>query len=75
MRKLWTEEWVDFKGKYYRLKQAKLYVKPTTPVPVYVASFGPKVAQIAGKYADGYRRLPSQCADSCCRTWCEADGA
>jgi len=32
MRKLWTEEWVDFKGKYYRLKQAKLYVKPTTPV-------------------------------------------
>ena len=54
MRKLWTEEWVDFKGKYYRLKQAKLYVKPTTPVPVYVASFGPKLAQIAGKYADGY---------------------
>jgi coenzyme F420-dependent glucose-6-phosphate dehydrogenase len=54
MRKLWTEEWVDFKGKYYRLKQAKLYVKPTTPVPIYVASFGPKVAEIAGKYADGY---------------------
>ena len=54
MQKLWTEDWVDFKGKYYRLKQAKLYVKPTTPVPVYVASFGPKVAEIAGKYAEGY---------------------
>jgi len=54
MRKLWTEEWVDFKGKYYRLKQAKLYVKPATPVPIYVSSFGPKVAEIAGKYADGY---------------------
>lgn len=54
MKKLWTEDWVDFKGRYYRLKQAKLYVKPTTPVPIYVASFGPKVAEIAGKYADGY---------------------
>jgi coenzyme F420-dependent glucose-6-phosphate dehydrogenase len=29
-------------------------VKPTTPVPIYVASFGAKVAEIAGKYADGY---------------------
>jgi coenzyme F420-dependent glucose-6-phosphate dehydrogenase len=54
MRKLWTEDWVDYKGKYYRLKQAKLYVKPTTAVPIYVASFGPKVAEIAGKYADGF---------------------
>jgi coenzyme F420-dependent glucose-6-phosphate dehydrogenase len=54
MKKLWIGDWVDFKGKYYRLKQAKLYVKPITPVPIYVASFGPKVAEIAGKYADGY---------------------
>jgi len=29
-------------------------VKPTTPVPIYVVSFGPKVAETAGKYADGY---------------------
>ena len=54
IKKIWAEEWVDFKGKYYRLKQAKLYVKPTSPVPIYVASFGPKVAEIAGKYADGF---------------------
>jgi len=31
-----------------------LYVKPRTPVPIYVASLGPKVAEIAGKYADGH---------------------
>lgn len=54
IKKLWVEEWVDFIGKYYRLKQAKLYVKPRSPVPIYVASSGPKVAEIAGKYADGY---------------------
>ena len=29
-------------------------MKPTTPVPIYVASFAPKVAEIAGKYADRY---------------------
>jgi len=48
MKKLWTQEWLDYKGKYCRLKQAKLYVKSRTPVPIYVASFGPKVAEIAG---------------------------
>jgi len=54
IQKLWNEDWVNFRGKYYRLKQSKLYVKPTTPVPTYVASFGPKVAEMAGKYGEGF---------------------
>ena len=79
MKTLWTEEWVDFKGKYYRLKQAKLYVKPTTPVPIYVAS----IAESCGDrwkvrrwlhYDLGLRGPSSQCADSCIRTWRKADG-
>jgi len=53
IRKLWTEEFVTFEGKYYRLKKANLYTKPKTAIKIYVAAGGPKVAKLAGKYADG----------------------
>lgn len=55
VKMLWeAKDFVTFKGKYYRLRKAKLYTKPETQVPLYVAGFGPKVAKIAGKYADGF---------------------
>jgi coenzyme F420-dependent glucose-6-phosphate dehydrogenase len=54
MRLLWSRNFVTFKGKYYRLRKANLYTKPEAPIPLYVAAFGPKVAKIAGKYADGF---------------------
>jgi coenzyme F420-dependent glucose-6-phosphate dehydrogenase len=53
MKLLWSRSFVTFNGKYYRLRRANLYTKPETPVPLYVAAFGPKVAKLAGKYADG----------------------
>ncbi len=54
MKLLWSKNFVNFKGKYYTLHKANLYDKPETQVPLYVAGFGPKVARIAGKYADGF---------------------
>lgn len=51
---LWQKDWCNFKGKYYRLKNANLYTKPTGKIPIYVASSGAKVAELAGKYADGF---------------------
>jgi coenzyme F420-dependent glucose-6-phosphate dehydrogenase len=54
MQLLWSGNFVNFKGKYYRLRRANLYTKPETPVPMYVAAFGPTVAKLAGKYADGF---------------------
>jgi len=54
MKLLWSKSFVNFKGKYYTLHKANLYDKPDTEVPLYVAGFGPKVAKIAGKYADGF---------------------
>jgi len=53
IRKLWNEDFVSHKGRYYRLKKANLYTKPSQPIKIYVAAGGPKVAEIAGKYADG----------------------
>jgi coenzyme F420-dependent glucose-6-phosphate dehydrogenase len=57
---LWTGEFVNFKGRYYRLRKANLYTRPTRPIPLYLASWGPTVARLSGKYADGHITLPSE---------------
>jgi len=52
IRRLWTEEFVNFEGEYYNLRNANLYVKAN--IPIYLAGFGPKMARLAGKRADGF---------------------
>jgi len=54
IQQLWTENFVDYTGKYYTIKKANLYTKPKTRIPLYVAANGPKAAELVGKYADGY---------------------
>jgi len=54
IKMLWTGSFVNFRGKYYRLRSANLYTKPQRPIPLYIAANGPTVAQIAGRYADGF---------------------
>jgi len=53
IKRLWSGDFVSFEGEYYRLKKAKLYTKPDKPIKIYVAAGGPKVAELAGRYADG----------------------
>ena len=54
MKLLWSEEFVNFKGKYYRLRKANLYTRPTTPPPIYISAAGPTVAEMAGRLGDGF---------------------
>lgn len=53
IRKLWDHSFVSFEGKYYRLRKANLYTKPDKPIKIYVAAGGPRVAELAGRHADG----------------------
>ncbi|MBM4401237.1 MAG: TIGR03557 family F420-dependent LLM class oxidoreductase [Crenarchaeota archaeon] len=53
IRKLWTDKFVNFEGKYYRLRNANLYTKPDRPIKIYVAAGGSRVAELAGRLADG----------------------
>ena len=39
--------------RYNTKTQARLYFPPPQPVPVYLAAGGPKMYEVAGKYADG----------------------
>jgi coenzyme F420-dependent glucose-6-phosphate dehydrogenase len=54
IRRLWTEERVDFDGTYYTTRRATIYDKPEQPVPIYVAASGPLAAKLAGRVADGF---------------------
>ena len=54
IRLLWTSDFVNYSGKFYTLKDAKLYTKPKGRIPIYVAANGPRAAELVGKYADGW---------------------
>ncbi len=51
MKKLWKGGFVDFDGRYYKLKAANLYLK--ADVPIVMSALGPKMARVVGKYGDG----------------------
>lgn len=53
MRRLWKEERVTHEGTYYRTRNATIYDRPQTPVPLYIAASGPAAAKLAGRLADG----------------------
>ncbi|CCI54194.1 glucose-6-phosphate dehydrogenase (coenzyme-F420) [Nostocoides jenkinsii] len=54
MRRLWTEDEVTFEGDYYTTHGARIFDRPDSPVPVYIAAGGPMVARYAGRAGDGF---------------------
>ena len=53
INKLFSGNVVRHRGDHFKLESAKLYTRPETPVPVYVATAGPLNARKTGKFADG----------------------
>ncbi len=54
MRRLWTEDSVDFRGQYYQATGASIQPKPTqNPLPILVGGHGPRyVLPMIGRTAD-----------------------
>lgn len=53
MRRLWkSSSYVDFDGKYFKMRRIYLYTKPKTDLKIYFSGTGPKAAYYAGKYGD-----------------------
>ena len=50
---LWSEQSVSFDGEYYHTRNATIYDRPETPIPIYVGAGGPQVARYAGRAGDG----------------------
>ncbi len=53
IEKLLNGEKINYKGKYYRSENVKLYSPPVTKVPIFISANGPKSASIAAQYSDG----------------------
>jgi coenzyme F420-dependent glucose-6-phosphate dehydrogenase len=54
MRQLWTEDFVNFEGQYYKTHNATVYDKPTGRMPLYIAGTGGMAARFAGRVAEGF---------------------
>lgn len=54
IKRLWSEDWVSFKGKYYWVKDSKLYTKPPKPIPLYISGIGEQTARLAGQEGNGF---------------------
>jgi len=59
MRRLWTEETLNYEGQFWKLKDAFLQVKPTRPrVPIYFGANAPRTLRLTGEMADGWLPTP-----------------
>ncbi|MCR8671719.1 glucose-6-phosphate dehydrogenase (coenzyme-F420) [Agrococcus sp. HG114] len=54
IKRLWTDERVDFEGDYYSLAGATIYDRPDERIPIYVAGGGPGTTRYAARFADGH---------------------
>src|SRR5437588_3893706 len=53
IRRLLDGETVDFNGRYFKTRRARLYLTTARRPPVYMSAFGEQAAEIAGRLADG----------------------
>ncbi|RKT31473.1 coenzyme F420-dependent glucose-6-phosphate dehydrogenase [Microbacterium sp. AG1240] len=54
MRRLWTDDRITIDGEFYTTRNATIYDRPDSPVPIYIAAGGPVVAAYAGRAGDGF---------------------
>jgi alkanesulfonate monooxygenase SsuD/methylene tetrahydromethanopterin reductase-like flavin-dependent oxidoreductase (luciferase family) len=54
LRRLWSGDTSSFAGAQFRLDRPSGYLRPDPPPPIIVGGFGPRMATIAGRYADGF---------------------
>jgi len=56
--RLWNGETITEQGRFYALRDTKLHTLADRRPPIYVSAFGPKAAEVAGRWGDGLWTLP-----------------
>src|SRR5438093_9943767 len=54
IRRLWAGDQSSFEGLHYKLERPSGFLRPDPPPPIIVGGFGPRMAGIAGRHADGF---------------------
>lgn len=52
LRRLWTEESVDFSGRFYQLSQAACAPRPARRPPLLIGGAGPRTLRVVAEHAD-----------------------
>jgi alkanesulfonate monooxygenase SsuD/methylene tetrahydromethanopterin reductase-like flavin-dependent oxidoreductase (luciferase family) len=56
LKKIWIDDIVEFKGKYYNIPASKIGPKPVQKphIPIYLGGFSPNTFSRIAKYANGW---------------------
>jgi G6PDH family F420-dependent oxidoreductase len=54
IRDLLSGEEITHYGEHYTVENARIYTRPSEPVPIYVSGLAPKAARLAGSIGDGF---------------------
>jgi probable F420-dependent oxidoreductase len=57
LRKLWTQPYVTFSGRWHELEGVGLSRVPTTPIPIWIGGADERVLRRAARVADGFMPL------------------
>ncbi len=63
IRRLWTEESVTFKGKYYGVSNARIEPRPRRPVPIWIGGWGEQSLRRAAELGDAWVPGPTASLD------------
>ncbi len=67
IRRLWRGEKVTHAGRVFSATNVAVSVRPTHPIPVYLAGWGPRMLRLAGEICDGYLARAVESPASCRR--------
>jgi probable F420-dependent oxidoreductase len=54
MRRLWTEDSIDYTGAYHRIDRASIKPRPEQPIPVWFGGSAPALLKRCGELGDGW---------------------
>ncbi len=54
IRLLWAQDRVSFEGAYYTTRDATIYDRPASGIPIYIGASGPAATRLAGRIGDGF---------------------
>jgi coenzyme F420-dependent glucose-6-phosphate dehydrogenase len=58
IRRLWDGETITQEGRFYTLRDCRLWTRSERRPPIWISAFGPQAAEVAARHGDGIWTLP-----------------
>ena len=75
IRRLWDGETITEEGRFYTLRDCRLWTRSDARPPIWVSAFGPQAAAVAARHGDGIWTLPDpESTPDLLQAWRDAGG-